>query len=156
MISSPSFMKFENLVIIDLKNNIKWDLTFFDKFFKSLVTYSKSFSIIELSKWYPWHSVVVPCFTVVMSSVLDSWDPVFHTPSSITGTEAMLILNILNCFQDYKRYIHILNRILDLPCHKHMKWTLEQQYMCVVHSQYHSYCSDANRSVYTERVQFLA
>ena len=42
---------FWNFVIIDLKTNIKWDLTIWHvKCFKSLVTFSKSFSIRGLGK----------------------------------------------------------------------------------------------------------
>ena len=32
--------------------------------------------------------------------------------------EIVLTLNMLNCFKDYKRYIHILNLILDLTLPK--------------------------------------
>ena len=46
---------------------------------------------------------------------------------------------MLICFKDYKRYIHILNHILDLAWPKEMKVTLEQQYMLsVIHSQNHA------------------
>ena len=45
----------------------------------------------------------------------------------------------LNYLKDYKRYIHILSRILDLAWPKQMKLTLEQQYMLsFLHSQYHA------------------
>ena len=30
----------------------------------------------------------------------------------------MLTLNVLNCFKDYKKYIHILNYIFHLACPK--------------------------------------
>ena len=36
---------------------------------------------------------------------------------------------MLNSFNDYKRYIKILNHIFDLAWPKWMKWTLKQQYM---------------------------
>ena len=60
----------------------------------------------------------------------------------------VLTLNRLNCFKDYKRYIHILNHILDLVWHEYMKLTLEQQYMLtVLHNQYHAcWCSGHFRS----------
>ena len=38
-------------------------------------------------------------------------------------------VNMLNFSKYYKRYIHILNHILDLAWYKYMKLTLEQQYM---------------------------
>ena len=38
----------------------------------------------------------------------------------------MSTLNKLNFFKDYKSYIYILNRILDLAWPKYMKSTLEQ------------------------------
>ena len=51
----------------------------------------------------------------------------------------LLTLNMLNCFKDYKRYIHIVNCILDLAWPKLMKLTLELHYMfSVLHSQYHA------------------
>ena len=54
----------------------------------------------------------------------------------------LLTLNMLNCFKDYKRYIHILNRILELARPKLTKLTLGQQYMSVLHSHYHAcWCS---------------
>ena len=50
-------------------------------------------------------------------------------------------LDMLNCFQDYKRYIHILNQILDLAWPKLIKLILEQLYiLSVLHSQYHACC----------------
>ena len=55
----------------------------------------------------------------------------------------MLTLHMLNCFKDYKKYIHIFNNILDLAWPKWMKLTLEQQYMfSVLLCQYHAcWCS---------------
>ena len=55
---------------------------------------------------------------------------------------------MMNCFNVYKRYIHILNRILDLAWPKLMKLTLEQQYMLsVLHSQYHAcWCTVDSKS----------
>ena len=48
-----------------------------------------------------------------------------------------LTLNMLNCFKDYKIYIHILNFILDLAWPKQIKLTLEQQYtFSILHRQY--------------------
>ena len=54
-----------------------------------------------------------------------------------------LTLNMLNYYKDYKSYIHILNRILDLARPKLMQSTLEQQYtLSVLHNQYHAcWCS---------------
>ena len=50
-----------------------------------------------------------------------------------------LTLIMLNCLKDYKRYIHILNPILDLAWPNQMKLTLEQQYvLSVLHNQYHA------------------
>ena len=59
-----------------------------------------------------------------------------------------LTLNMLNCFKDYKRCIHILNHILDLARLKLMKLSLEQQYMLsFLHSQYHAcWCTGNFRS----------
>ena len=37
-----------------------------------------------------------------------------YVKNSLVLALDMLTLNILNCFKDYKRYIHILNDILDL------------------------------------------
>ena len=50
---------------------------------------------------------------------------------------------MLNCFKDYKRYIHTSNHILDFAWPKLMKLTLKWQYMLsVLHSQYHAcWCS---------------
>ena len=51
----------------------------------------------------------------------------------------LLTLNMLNCFKNYERYIHILNRVLDLTWPKLMALTLEQQYMLsALHTQYHA------------------
>ena len=57
-------------------------------------------------------------------------------------------LNMLNCFEDYKRCIHILNSILELACSKYMKSTWKQQYMLFVFdSQYHAcWCTGDFRS----------
>ena len=59
----------------------------------------------------------------------------------------LMSLHMRNCFKDYKIYIHILNRILDLAW-KWMNLPLEQQYMLsVLHSQWHACCcSDDFRS----------
>ena len=59
-----------------------------------------------------------------------------------------LTLNMLDCFNDCKISIHILNRMLDLACPLSMKLTLEQQYMLsVLHGQYHAcWCSGDFRS----------
>ena len=47
-----------------------------------------------------------------------------------------LRVKMLNCFEDYKTYIHIFNPILDLALPILMELTLKQQYMlCVMHSQ---------------------
>ena len=44
---------------------------------------------------------------------------------------------MLSCLKDYKRYIDIMNRILDFDWTKLMKLTLGQQYMLsVLYSQY--------------------
>ena len=40
-----------------------------------------------------------------------------------------LSLNMLNCFRDYKRFIHVLNLISDLAWPKWVKLTLEQQHV---------------------------
>ena len=69
-----------------------------------------------------------------------------HAPVSVNCVlwkrprgEGVLTLNMLNCFKDYERCIHILNRILDLAGPKWVKLTLEQQHMLsVLHSQYHA------------------
>ena len=56
------------------------------------------------------------------------------------GAKCWITLDMLTCFKDYERYIHILNCILDLAWPKSMKLTLEQQYMLsVLQSQYHAY-----------------
>ena len=51
---------------------------------------------------------------------------------AISGTTLswclILTLNLLNCFKDYKRYIHILYHILGLG-QKKTKFTIEQPYM---------------------------
>ena len=44
------------------------------------------------------------------------------------------ILNMLNCFRNFWRYIHILNRIWYLVWPKPMKLTLEQYMFSVIHS----------------------
>ena len=58
---------------------------------------------------------------------------------SIMILSCNLALNLLSCLKDYKRYIHILNCILDLAWPKMMKFTVEQRYMLSIrHSQYHA------------------
>ena len=63
-------------------------------------------------------------------------------------TVVIKTLNMLNCFKDYKRYIHILNHISNLAWPKWMKLSLEQHYMLyVLHSQYHAcWCTGNFRS----------
>ena len=57
----------------------------------------------------------------------------------VKPSKCLSTLNMLNCFEDYKRYIHILRRILDLAWPKLTKLTLEQQYIFhVLCSQYHA------------------
>ena len=47
-------------------------------------------------------------------------------------------LNMLNCFKDHKRCIHISYHILDCIQQKETKFTTEQQYMLsVLYCQYH-------------------
>ena len=59
-------------------------------------------------------------------------DPYKH----ISITEG-LILNMQNCFKDYKRYLHILICILNLVWPKKVKLNVEQLYMLsLLHSQY--------------------
>ena len=55
---------------------------------------------------------------------------------------------MLNCFNDYKRYINIFNHISDLIWAKYMKFSLEQQYMLsVLHKQHHAcWCTGDFRS----------
>ena len=48
------------------------------------------------------------------------------------------ILNMLKSFNYYKRYIHILNHIMDLTCPKWKKLSLEQQYMFMMLSVLHN------------------
>ena len=57
-------------------------------------------------------------------------------------------LNMLDSCKDYKSYIHLLNHILDFPCPKWMKLSMEQKYMLsVLCSQYHAcWCSGDFRS----------
>ena len=63
------------------------------------------------------------------------------------NTIHVLTLNMPSCFKDYKRYIHILNHTLDLVWPKYMKLTLKQQYMSVLHNQYHAcWCTGDFRS----------
>ena len=51
----------------------------------------------------------------------------------------ILTLNTLDLYKDYKRYIHILNCILESTWPMLMKLTLEWQYiLSVLHSQYHA------------------
>ena len=57
---------------------------------------------------------------------------------------------MLNCFKDYERHLHILKGILDLDWFK--KLTLGQQYMSVLHSQFHvCRCSGNFRSLSISR-----
>ena len=55
---------------------------------------------------------------------------------------------MLNCFKDYKRYIHILDFIMDLALPRSMELTLEQKYMLFVQqSQYYAcWCAGDFRS----------
>ena len=54
----------------------------------------------------------------------------------------VLTLNMLNCFKVYKRYIHIVNPILDLAWTKWMKLMKQQWMSSVLHSQYYAcWCS---------------
>ena len=55
---------------------------------------------------------------------------------------------MLNSVKDYKRYIDILNCILDLPLNKCMKLTLKQQFMLsVLYNEYYTcWCSGDFRS----------
>ena len=49
-------------------------------------------------------------------------------------------LNMLNCFKDYKRYIHMSYRILDFVKLMKTKFTMEQPCMLpILYCQYHSY-----------------
>ena len=58
-----------------------------------------------------------------------------------------LTLNMLNHSKDHKRYIHILNPILDLASPKLAKLNLEQQYvLSVLYSQYHACWCDGDLS----------
>ena len=59
---------------------------------------------------------------------------------------SVLTLNMMNCFKDHKRYVHILNGILDLAWPKLMQLTLECM-LSVLHSQYYAcWCSGDFRS----------
>ena len=71
------------------------------------------------------------------------WDKYLWTPNTIS-----LALNKLNCFIVCQRYIHILNRMLELAWPKKIKSILEQQYMfSVLYCQYHAcWCSGDFRS----------
>ena len=74
------------------------------------------------------------------------WLDYWHIYASLGLNE--LTLNMLNCFNNYKRRIHILNRILDLAWPKLMKLALKQKYKSsVLQNQYHTcWCSDEFRS----------
>ena len=54
-------------------------------------------------------------------------------------TSSVSTLNMLNYFKDYKRCVHILNSILELPWPKQTKATPEQQHkLSALHGQYHA------------------
>ena len=59
-----------------------------------------------------------------------------------------LTLNMLNCFKDYKRYIHISYHIFEFAQQKKTNFTMEQRYkLPVLHRQYHAcWCSGDFRS----------
>ena len=49
------------------------------------------------------------------------------------------ILNMLNCFKDYKRRIHISYRILDFVQQRKTRFTMEQPYLLpILYCQYHA------------------
>ena len=68
--------------------------------------------------------------------------PDSHHNSSIST------LNMLNCFKEYKRYIHIFCHILELVQKKKTKFTMEQPFLLPILSwQYHAcWCSGDFRS----------
>ena len=54
-------------------------------------------------------------------------------------THEGLTLKMLNCFEDYKRCIHVLYHILDFVQRKKTRFTMEQPYMLpILYCQYHS------------------
>ena len=65
-----------------------------------------------------------------------------------TCKQVAVTLNMVNCFKDYRRYIHILNHILHLASFRYLKLTPKQQYILpVLLSQYHvCWCSGDFRS----------
>ena len=64
------------------------------------------------------------------------------------GQPAFLILNVLNCFEDYKRCIHISYHILDFIQQKKIKFTMEQSYVLpILYCQCHAcWCTGDFRS----------
>ena len=65
----------------------------------------------------------------------------------------LLTLNILDCFEDYKRCIHLSYHILDFVQQKKTKFTMEQPYMLyILQCQYHAcWCPGDLRSQGTSR-----
>ena len=53
--------------------------------------------------------------------------------------KVVLTLNMLNCFKDYQRYIHVSYHILDFMKQKKTKFTIQQPYMLpILYYQYHA------------------
>ena len=66
----------------------------------------------------------------------------------IGSLQLKLTLNMLNCFKDYKRYIHISYHIFEFVQQKKTNFTMEQRYkLPVLHWQYHAcWCAGDFRS----------
>ena len=120
---------------------------FADIIFKCIFLNENVWISIEISLKFipkgPMHNIpalvqIMACADQATSHYLHQWWLIYwRIYTSLGLTE--LTLNMLNCFKDNIRYIHILNRLLDLARPKMTKLTLEPQYMLpVLHSQYHA------------------
>ena len=99
---------------------------------------------IRVARPIVWHNRYIMYLTLVEATIIKDKQ---YSPEKERGS-INLTLNMLNCFKDYKRYIHILNQISNLAWPKWMKLSLEQHYILyVLHSQYHAcWCTGDFRS----------
>ena len=110
--------------ISDLVANEWYDVTFVWLGNQSINTMLHLSDLVTIT----WNNDTLPMTVTSSTELLAS--TCWVKPSKCLST-----LNMLNCFEDYKRYIHILRRILDLAWPKLTKLTLEQQYI------FHVLCS---------------
>ena len=85
---------------------------------RRLITYPPNGFFAPLIILLLLHQELLHLFFLLLLKMTDQLTLLIGRVTGLHSTVSQLTINMLHCFKDYKRYIQILNRILDLALYK--------------------------------------